>query len=359
MDYGEWRTVPGFDVGKVMVSSGGWVQTKYGGGFADADGQRQLGQIRSGMHFRGHKVVSLDNKKYIIAELIAKAFIGERPSTAHSVIHKDGNVDNNQLSNLEWGLGYTSEYGEWRPVPGIDASKLLVSEFGFVRTQRRGGRVFAGQVRPLGKPYRGILNASETLGVCLHKKSYLVHRLVATAFHGPQPSPEHTVDHIDRNVQNNRASNLRWATNSEQQLNKGASAKKYNTGPTNERQDDLVVDGETEIWKAVSGTATLRVSSMGRLQRRVRTRWGPKRTPQPTKRHAGYVYVHVGGTKMVVHRLVMMTFVGPSDDPSKTTVDHLNNIRHDNRLANLRWASLSEQARNTVRGKRKRAHFSG
>lgn len=359
MDYGEWRAVPGFNDCELIVSSGGWVKTKYGGGFADADGQRQLGQPRRGMDFRGRKVVNLNNKKYIVAELIARAFMGERPSTAHSVIHNDGNVDNSQLSNLKWGLGYSSEYGEWRPVPGIDDSKLLVSSLGFVRTQRRGGRVLAGQVRPLGKPYRGMLNASETLGVCLHKKSYLVHRLVALAFHGSQPSPEHTVDHIDRNVQNNCASNLRWATNSEQQRNKGPCAKRYDTGPTNEPQSDLVFDGETEVWKAASDTATLRVSSMGRLQRRVGTRWGPKRTPQPTKRNGGYVYVGVGGTKMVVHRLVMMTFVGPSDDPSKATVDHLNNIRHDNRLANLRWASLSEQARNTVRGKRKRAHFSG
>ena len=179
-------------------------------------------------------------------------------------------------------------------VSGIDASKLLVSSLGFVRTQRRGGKVLAGQVRPLGDPYKGTLNASETLGVCLHKTSYLVHRLVCLAFHGPQPSPDHTVDHIDRDVHNNRAVNLRWATKSEQSYNKGASAKRYDVGPTDEPQHDLVVDGETEVWKTVSGAPTLRVSSMGRLQRSINKRWGAKRTPQPTKRHAGYVYVSAG-----------------------------------------------------------------
>jgi hypothetical protein len=35
---------------------------------------------------------------------------------------------------------------------------------------------------------------------------------VATAFHGPQPSKAHVVDHIDTNRRNNRPENLRWVT---------------------------------------------------------------------------------------------------------------------------------------------------
>lgn len=39
-----------------------------------------------------------------------------------------------------------------------------------------------------------------------------VHRVVATAFHGAAPTPQHVVDHIDTNRQNNRPENLRWLT---------------------------------------------------------------------------------------------------------------------------------------------------
>ena len=52
---------------------------------------------------------------------------------------------------------------------------------------------------------------------CKHKgymnfSSEAVHRIVATAFHGKQPSEQHIVDHIDTNKKNNRPENLRWIT---------------------------------------------------------------------------------------------------------------------------------------------------
>lgn len=50
-------------------------------------------------------------------------------------------------------------------------------------------------------------------------KRYRIHRLIAEAFL-PNPDSKPTVDHIDRNRQNNALSNLRWATMREQGLNR-------------------------------------------------------------------------------------------------------------------------------------------
>ncbi len=44
------------------------------------------------------------------------------------------------------------------------------------------------------------------------KRNMRVHRLVAEAFLGPPPTPQHQVDHLDGNRQNNAVSNLEWVT---------------------------------------------------------------------------------------------------------------------------------------------------
>jgi hypothetical protein len=46
----------------------------------------------------------------------------------------------------------------------------------------------------------------------MHIGADVVHRIIATAFHGKQPSEKHIVDHIDTNRRNNRVENLRWIT---------------------------------------------------------------------------------------------------------------------------------------------------
>ena len=53
----------------------------------------------------------------------------------------------------------------------------------------------------------------------LEISSERVHRIVATAFYGEPPTPQHVVDHIDTNRHNNRVNNLRWVTKLENTLN--------------------------------------------------------------------------------------------------------------------------------------------
>jgi len=55
--------------------------------------------------------------------------------------------------------------------------------------------------------------------ISVKNKTYYVSRLIAETFL-ENPTQKQTVDHIDRNRINNNLSNLRWATMSEQNLNK-------------------------------------------------------------------------------------------------------------------------------------------
>jgi len=50
-------------------------------------------------------------------------------------------------------------------------------------------------------------------------RNFYIHRLVASAFIEPVEGKD-TIDHINQNKLDNRVSNLRWATRSEQHLNK-------------------------------------------------------------------------------------------------------------------------------------------
>ena len=89
--------------------------------------------------------------------------------------------------------------------PTID---ILVREDGAVLLPK--GWTFGSRMR---NGYRQV-----NIGTHNARKMVYVHRLVCEAFHD-NPSGKPTVDHIDRNTGNNFASNLRWATQSEQNEN--------------------------------------------------------------------------------------------------------------------------------------------
>ena len=56
----------------------------------------------------------------------------------------------------------------------------------------------------------------------------------------------------------------------------------------------------------------------------------------------GYIRLKISGKKYFVHRLIMLAFVGESDQD----VDHINRIKTDNRFENLRYCTRSENQLN-------------
>jgi hypothetical protein len=113
-------------------------------------------------------------------------------------------------------LRHTVSTTLWRTVPGYPAYEVSVD--GLVRRCqgfrcRRAHRVLVPFVRPNG--YAQIL-----LYQGGQRRRFVVHQLVALAFLGPKPSPQHEVAHLDGQRLNNHVSNLAWLLHSENERHK-------------------------------------------------------------------------------------------------------------------------------------------
>lgn len=112
------------------------------------------------------------------------------------------------------------------------------------------------------------------------------------------------------------------------------------------------------IWKPIPGVDGYEASSDGDIRSvpRVVERIMPGgrlirqplagRILAPAKCKNGYLYVNARGRTYQVHRLVARAWL--SGDGEGFDVAHENNDRHDNRPANLRWATRMENIADQV-----------
>lgn len=106
---------------------------------------------------------------------------------------------------------------------GVIAKHLIIDEDRMSYWITNEGRVFNEE----GREMKQILQPNGYLTVKIGGFKITVHKLVALLFL-PQVEGKYTVDHIDRNKQNNHLSNLRWANQVEQARNR----RKPKTGTT-------------------------------------------------------------------------------------------------------------------------------
>lgn len=102
---------------------------------------------------------------------------------------------------------------EWRPIPGWESSE--VSNLGRIRSVTRPAFIRKPYVGKWGHLWIAIREPGKS-------RSISIHRAVALAFIGPAPSPVHQAAHNDGNPSNNVVSNIRWATHSENQMDRVA-----------------------------------------------------------------------------------------------------------------------------------------
>lgn len=71
----------------------------------------------------------------------------------------------------------------------------------------------------------------------------------------------------------------------------------------------------------------------------------------------GYVKINLNGITCFKHRIIAEQFVKNDDPEHKTQVDHINHIKTDNRIENLRWCNNSINNRNRLSYNGVKVHY--
>ena len=267
------------------------------------------------------------------------------------------------------------------------------------------GKIWSIKHRKFLKPY---LNKKGycAVGIVINKKkdTIFVHQIICETFHGLKPSEDMSVDHKDGEPTNNVASNLRWASPRDQNLNRrtqdtskstsctkrvhkidpetnkilktyvsGREAARKNKGVSQKRISECccgkakthagfkwkfadpeipVIDKEGEIWKPFIDRKDYFISDLGRIKRIENDKVILVHDPKLKKLskvsnyyYLGYITDNKKQRTIAVHIIVMEAFRGPT--PEGQFVHHTYNDPEDNTLLNLKFAIREEIEKNS------------
>jgi hypothetical protein len=107
-----------------------------------------------------------------------------------------------------------------------------------------------------------------------------------------------------------------------------------------------------ENWKTIKDFENYEISDRGRVKNKI-----TGKILKGWKNSTNYVHVELNKKQLKVHRLVALNFLDNPDN--KPLVDHIDGDLQNNRLENLRFATSTENNRNTKPRKNKSVKFKG
>lgn len=234
------------------------------------------------------------------------------------------------MNNQEFLKSITLYGEEWRDVIGFEGLYKVSSYGRVVSLERYANNRFQNVYKQPHLLTPSNAQGEKTPSVTLSKESKQSKRhlpyLVAQNFL-PKPDDNYVLDTKDGNFYNCKVDNLYWRR-------KNRAPKLYDT---------TSLEGET--WKSVQGYEGLyEISSLGRIKSSY-----SRRILKPTA-YGNYLGVTLAkdgiSKKCYIHRLVATAFLpNPIEYPC---IDHVNTIKTDNRVENLRWCTFLQNNLNPL-----------
>jgi hypothetical protein len=251
---------------------------------------------------------------------------------------KEKNIKNNLK------MDFISDDELWKEIP-INTN-YEASTFGRIRNKEMKNILtpFKYKSGYLGIGLRGI----GIYNNALNRKTFKVHYLISLTYISNHENKK-TVNHIDKNRENNKITNLEWNSSQEQIIHQQTYNPPNYTNKSKKGINDLSVIDENEKWKLIKIHENFKdfdnyeISNYGRMKYKIQSKY---KITLGSKSCDGYRQIKLKAKNKIVsisiHRLVALLFI--SNPENKSYVNHIDGNRENNKITNLEWTTPSENS---------------